>query len=103
MTGCIASSDLWNLDGVDVSLAEDFRLKPEATSGRLARAGAGPEGASLTTVFASLSSRSPRYTGCRSLLSSVHSVKRTCATRSGLTQCAVSLLLIGVANGERAI
>ena len=53
-----------------------------------------------TTLSAFLSSRNPRYTGCRSFPSSVHSVKRTCATRSGRTQCAVSLLLILAANGD---
>ncbi len=54
--------------------------------GRLSR----PRFFSRTTSSARLSSRSPRYTGWRSLLSSVHSVKRTCATRSGRTQCAGS-------------
>ena len=51
----------------------------------------------------SLSSRSPRYTGWRSLLSAVHSVKRTCATSSGLTQCAGSLVLTAIENGDSVI
>ena len=62
-----------------------------------------PRASSLTTSFALLSSRSPRYTGCRSLPSSVHSVNFTCATRSGRTQCAGSLDLSGVENGDFAI
>ena len=50
---------------------------------------------SRRTVFGSTSSRSPRYAGCRSRASSVHSVKRTCATNWGLTQWGVSLVIGG--------
>ena len=35
------------------------------------------------TVSAFLSSRNPRYTGCRRIPSAVHSVNLTCATRTG--------------------
>ena len=74
-----------------------LRRSPARASTDGSPAGASAEGrlvtcssSRVTTSSARLSSRSPRYTGWRSLPSSVHSVKRTCATRSGRTQCAGS-------------
>src|SRR5262245_34067493 len=43
---------------------------------------------SLTTSRGDLSERMPTNRGCRSLLLSVHSMKATCTTISGCTQCA---------------
>ena len=58
--------------------------------------------ASRRTAIGGLSSRNPRYTGCRSLPSGVHSVKRTWATSTGSTQCAGSGVRgTGPSNGER--
>src|SRR5205814_5435663 len=47
-------------------------------------------GASRTTSRASLSKRTPSSRGCRSLPCTVHSMKATCTTICGRTQCARS-------------
>src|SRR5919106_4172698 len=58
---------------------------------------------SRTTSSGLLSSRSPRYRGCRSLPCGVHSVKAISATSCGFTQCTPRRGGPSPANGEVAV
>src|SRR5262245_13047390 len=82
-----SSAEVWEHDGSDRLVIGSQIALGELVVGEQHLLGMRDHVPSLTTSRGDLSMRTPSNRGCRSLPCTVHSMKPTCTTSSGRTQC----------------